>query len=99
MAAQPDSRAYLIDTVLFGLAGKIEVDDAPIVGVMPSFASLSDDQLAAVLNYLIRLGAGATKKVKPVAPAEIRAARAGPQLSPAQVAANRAALASTGHIP
>jgi hypothetical protein len=99
MAAQPDSRAYLIDTVLFGLAGKIEVDDAPIVGVMPPFASRSDDELAGVVNYLIRLGGGASKKVKPVTPAEIRAARAGPQLSPAQVAANRAALASAGRIP
>jgi mono/diheme cytochrome c family protein len=99
LAAQPDSRAYLIDTVLFGLTGKIEVDDAPIVGVMPSFASLSDDQLATVLNYLIRLGGTASKKVKPVTPSEIRAARTGPQLSPAQVAANRAALASSGRIP
>jgi len=99
MAAQPDSRAYLIDTVLHGLAGKIEVDDAPIVGVMPSFASLSDADLAGVLNYLIRLGASASKKVKMVTPAEIGAARAGPQLSPTQMAANRAALVSAGRIP
>jgi mono/diheme cytochrome c family protein len=99
MAAQPESRAYLIDTVLFGLSGKIEVDGAPIIGVMPPFASRSDEELAGVLNYLIHLGAGASKKVKPVTAAEIRAARAGPQLTPAQVAANRAALTAMGRIP
>lgn len=99
MAAQPDSRAYLIDTVLFGMAGRIEVDDAAIVGVMPGFASRTDEELAGVLNYLIRLDAGASKKVKPVTPAEVRAARAAAPLSPAQVAANRATLVAAGRIP
>jgi cytochrome c553 len=99
MAADPQARAYLIETLLFGVSGKIEVDGAPIVGVMPSFASLSDDDLASVLNYLIRLGGSGGKKVKAIAPSEIRGGRAGPHRSTAQVATSRAALVSAGRIP
>ena len=99
MAADSQARVYLIETVLFGISGKIEVDGAPIVGVMPSLASLSDDELASVLNYLIRLGGSGGKKVKAITPSEIRGSRAGPHLSTTQVAANRAALASAGRIP
>jgi mono/diheme cytochrome c family protein len=99
MAADPQARVYLIDTLLFGISGKIEVDGAPIVGVMPSFAMLSDDDLASVLNYLIRLGGRGGKKVTAFTPAEIRGIRAGPHRSTTQVAANRAALASAGRIP
>jgi mono/diheme cytochrome c family protein len=99
MAADPQARVYLIDTLLFGISGKIEVDGAPIVGVMPSFSMLSDDDLSSVLNYLIRLAGTEGKKVKALTPAEIRGSRAGPHRSPTQVAANRAALASAGRIP
>jgi mono/diheme cytochrome c family protein len=99
MAADSQARAYLIESVLFGVSGKIEVDGAPIVGVMPSFASLSDDDLASVLNYLIRLGGSGSKKVRAIAPSEIRGSRSGSHLSTAQVAANRAALVSAGRIP
>jgi mono/diheme cytochrome c family protein len=99
MAADRQARAYLIDTVLFGVSGKIEVDGAPIVGVMPSFASLSDDEIASVLNYLIRLGGSGSKKVKAITPSEIRSGRTGPHRSTAQVATNRAALVSAGRMP
>jgi mono/diheme cytochrome c family protein len=99
MAVDPQARAYLIETVLFGISGRIEVDGAPIVGVMPSFASLSDDELASVLNYLIRLGGSGSKKVKSITPSEIRSGRAGPHRSTTQVAANRAALVSAGRMP
>jgi mono/diheme cytochrome c family protein len=99
MAADPQARAYLIETLLFGLSGKIEVDGAPIVGVMPSFPTLSDDEIAGVLNYLIRLGGAPGRKVKAITAAEIREARGGPHRSTAQVAASRAALASAGRMP
>jgi len=99
MAADPEARVYLLETVLFGVSGKIEVDGASIVGVMPSFASLSDDELASVLNYLIRLGGSGSRKVKAITPSEIRNGRAGPHRTTSQVAANRAALASAGRIP
>src|SRR6266540_3627711 len=71
MAADPDARVYLIQTVLHGMAGRIELDGAPIVGVMPSFESLPDKDLASVLNYLVGLGGAAAKKVKPVSAAEV----------------------------
>lgn len=99
MAADTGTRELLIQTVLHGMAGRIEVDGAPIVGVMPSFASLSDADLASVLNYLVSLGGGAAKKVKPIAAAEVAAVRKAPPLSPTQVLEHRTALATAGHVP
>lgn len=55
IAANEAGRRYLIETTLFGMAGKVEVDGASIVGVMPSFSLLSDDDLASVLNYIVSL--------------------------------------------
>ena len=34
------------------MAGKITVDDQPIVGLMPPFAQLSNDDVAGVLSYV-----------------------------------------------
>jgi mono/diheme cytochrome c family protein len=99
MAGDPEARVYLIETVLFGVSGKIEVDGVPVVGVMPSFPSLSDADVAGVLNYLIRLENASGKKVKAIAPSEIREVRAGPRRSTTQVAATRASLVSAGRIP
>lgn len=99
MASDAGTREFLIQTVLHGMAGRIEVDGAPIVGVMPSFASLPDKDLASVLNYLVSLGGSAAKKIKPITLAEIAAARKTPSLSPAQVLGRRAALASSGLMP
>jgi mono/diheme cytochrome c family protein len=98
MAADADARVYLIQTVLHGLVGKIEVDGTTIVGVMPPFESQSDDAVASVLNYIIGLGERA-KKVKPVTPGEVAAVRAGPRLSGSQLLERRRALAAAGHVP
>lgn len=99
MAADPQARDYLLHTVMFGMSGKIEVDGAPITGVMPAFATLSDADLASVLDYLIRLGGSVAKKVRPVSSQEIGAVRSGPHLSTAEVAARRAALVAGGRMP
>lgn len=99
MASEAGSREFLIQTVLHGMAGRIEVDGAPIVGVMPPFASLSDQDLASVLNYLVSLGGSPAKKTKPISAAEVATARKGPPLSPAQVLERRAALVSSGRMP
>jgi mono/diheme cytochrome c family protein len=99
MAANPEARVYLIQTVLHGLVGRIEIDGAPIVGVMPPFESQSDAAVASVLNYLIGLGGADAKKVKRIAAAEVAAVRAGPPLSGPQVLERRRALAAAGHIP
>jgi mono/diheme cytochrome c family protein len=97
MASHPAAREFVIRTILYGMAGRIEVDGAPIVGVMPSFASLSDADLASVLSYLAALGGA--QKLEPFTAKEVAAVRKGPGLSAAQVLEERKALAATGHIP
>jgi mono/diheme cytochrome c family protein len=52
ISSQPKGRAYLIDVLTYGMAGKITVDDEPIVGLMPPFAQLSNDDVAGVLSYV-----------------------------------------------
>jgi mono/diheme cytochrome c family protein len=81
------------------MSGRIVVDGAPLVGVMPGFASLSDADIAAVLNYLTRLAGSKAKDVKPLTAAEIDAVRSAEQLSPGKVTAKRAALLAEGRLP
>ena len=52
ISSQPKGRAYLIDVLTYGMAGKITVDDESIVGLMPPFAQLSNDDVAGVLSYV-----------------------------------------------
>jgi mono/diheme cytochrome c family protein len=48
-----DGRSYVGKALLFGLEGKISINGAAFDGAMPAWqASLSDDEIAAVLNYL-----------------------------------------------
>lgn len=93
IAAMPIGRQYLIEVVLFGIAGKIEVDRHPLIGVMPSFAALTDADIATTLNYLISLQVSAktNTKIPTVTAAEVAKVRGGPQLTATQVLANRAA--------
>ncbi len=44
-------REYLINILLFGLQGEISVLGESYNGAMPSWTSLSDEQIAAVVNY------------------------------------------------
>lgn len=46
-------RDYLMDLLLYGLQGAIEIDSASYNGVMPAWAQLSDSDLAAILNYAL----------------------------------------------
>lgn len=94
IAATAAGRNYLERVVLSGMVGGITVDGSPIVGgVMPSFASLSDQDLADALDYIVSLDdsgklqwQGAEFK-----PADIAKARADQPLSPGQVHQLRAA--------
>ena len=79
-------RSYLIQVVLYGLQGAISVAGSSYNGVMPPFAQLSDEQLAATLNHeLTSWGNDAqVDAFEPILPEEIAAERdAG--LSSAQV--------------
>ncbi len=71
------------------------VDGQPIIGQMPSFASLPDEQVAAILGYLQGLG-GAPKESFTVA--EVTAGRAKDKKSGSDVLAERAKLAASGVV-
>lgn len=94
IAATPAGRTYLIEVMLFGIAGKVDIDDVPLIGVMPPLSMHSDEELAAVLNYVIGLEGPDKKKAKGkrpvIAAADLAKVRAGAPLSPGQVLANRA---------
>jgi mono/diheme cytochrome c family protein len=98
IAATPRGRTYLQQVVLFGMAGKIEVDGQSMVGVMPSFAQLSDDDLAALLNYVTSLGAGSgsEKAAAPFTAEELTKTRSSAAMSPTQVNASRVAAVGAG---
>jgi len=94
IAAAAVGRSYLERVVLFGMIGEVTVDGTPIVGgVMPSFGSLSDQDLADALNYIVSLdGSGKLQwKGAVFKPADLAKARADKPLSPAQVHQLRAA--------
>jgi mono/diheme cytochrome c family protein len=47
-----DGRTYLGRVLLFGLEGKISVNGGNYDGAMPAWQALSDDDIAAVLDYI-----------------------------------------------
>ncbi len=96
IAAKPEGRQYLTEVVLTGLSGKVSVDGQDIIGLMPSFASLSDGELAAVLTYVSHLGKA---KPAPFTPKELAAARARPALSPGDLVAERGRLVADKIVP
>jgi mono/diheme cytochrome c family protein len=95
IAARPEGKAFLAKVLLNGMSGRVTVDDQPILGIMPAFDSLSDDDIASVLSYLCGLDHA------PVAftADDIKAARAEPKLSPTDMAAARADLAARKIVP
>jgi mono/diheme cytochrome c family protein len=53
LAVAEGGREYLINVVLYGLQGEIEVHGETYDGVMPAWAQLDDEQIADVLNYTL----------------------------------------------
>src|SRR5579862_9015504 len=47
-----DGRTYIGKVLLFGLEGAISVNGNNFAGAMPPWGGLSDDDIAAVLNYV-----------------------------------------------
>jgi mono/diheme cytochrome c family protein len=95
IAAKPEGRNFLSQILLNGMSGRITVDGEQILGIMPAFDSLSDDDLAAVLTYVSGLDhapVGFTAD-------EIRKARAQPQLPSGDMAALHARLAARKIVP
>ena len=100
IARTADGRRFLIEVVLFGMAGKINVDGAPLMGVMPAFAVLQDEDVAAVLNYAISLEGPEKSKAKGksvmIEAADVAKVRAATALNATQVLANRAGVVAKG---
>lgn len=46
-------RTYLVHTLLYGVQGQMLVEGMSYNGVMPAWPQLDDDQIAAVLNYIV----------------------------------------------
>jgi mono/diheme cytochrome c family protein len=90
-----DGRTYVGKVVLFGLEGEINVSGNNFAGAMPPWNALSDDDIAAVLNYVSNAwdnGKSLPPDFKPFTPDEIKTLRA-PELSSAQVYALRSGAA------
>jgi mono/diheme cytochrome c family protein len=71
--------AFMVRVVLFGMTGTIEVEGTQYNGVMPSWSSLRDDEIAATIDYVLTAWgneAHLPKEFKPIVPSEIAAARA-----------------------
>jgi mono/diheme cytochrome c family protein len=98
MASKPEGRRYLALVLLNGMIGSIDVEGKPIFGVMPTFASVKDQDIANTLNYLIALQPPA-KKPAAFTAAEIAKVRAEPRIAGAQVSAQRKTLVAAKVIP
>jgi mono/diheme cytochrome c family protein len=94
---QTDDRTYIEKVLLFGLEGEISVNGNTFAGQMPPWNTLSDDEIAAVLNYVSTAwdnGRSLPAGFKPVTSEEIKALRATP-LTSAQVYALRSGAPAT----
>lgn len=85
IAAREGGRAYLIDSLLYGLMGAISVRGVTYNNAMPGWSQLVDEDIAAVLEHIVALD-GPT--VAPFSAAEVAAER-GKGLAPTDVLAIR----------
>jgi mono/diheme cytochrome c family protein len=94
---QTDGRSYVGKVLLFGLEGEINVNGNTFAGQMPPWNTLSDDDIAAVLNYVSTAwdnGKSLPADFKPFTSDEIKALRATP-LTSTQVYALRSGAPAT----
>lgn len=83
-------REYLINVLLYGVEGEIQVDGGSYNGAMPAWGHLSDEDIAAVLNHLLTGWTGEEVQ-DPVSAGEVARARRTP-LDPAAVSRLRQRL-------
>lgn len=91
VAMADGGREHLIAAVAFGMQGPITVNGADYNGFMPGWPTLSDADVAAVLNHLVAGMAAAPAGFEAYAAAEIASVR-GQGLSPQDVHQRRQAL-------
>jgi mono/diheme cytochrome c family protein len=93
IAAKPEGKKFLPQILLNGMSGRITVDGEQVLGIMPAFNTLSDDDIASVLSYL----SGLDHAPVIFTADEIKAARAQP--APADMMAERARLSAAKIVP
>ena len=93
IAAKPEGKTFLPQILLNGMSGRITVDGEAILGIMPAFNTLSDDDIASVLSYL----SGLDHAPIVFTADEIKAVRAQP--APADMMAERARLSAAKIVP
>lgn len=96
IASDPRGRTFLAQLMLTGMGGTISVDGRKILGIMPGFGDLSDDDLAAILNYVVGLEGD---KVSAFTPEALKQARLREGASPEEMAGTRNRLAGAHVIP
>jgi mono/diheme cytochrome c family protein len=90
----PGGRTYLVQVLLYGLKGDIQVKGHGYHATMPAFADFSDEEAAAVLNRILTSWGNdklLPKDHRAIAPGEVKAQR-GNKLTPEQVYAIRGKL-------
>jgi mono/diheme cytochrome c family protein len=93
-----DGRAYVGKVLLFGLEGEISVNGSNYAGAVPAWQVLSDNDIAAVLNYVSNAwenGKSLPAGLRPFTADEIKALRT-PPLTAAAVYALRPGTAAGG---
>jgi len=95
IAATPDGKAFLPKVLLNGMSGRITADGEAVLGIMPAFDTMSDDDMAAVLTYLSGLDHAPVNFTA----REIGEARAQPRVSPTEIVAQRATLSDKKIVP
>jgi mono/diheme cytochrome c family protein len=96
-----DGRTYVGKVLLFGLEGQISINGGNYAGTMPDWQALSDNDIAAVLNYVSNAwdnGKSLPAGFKPFTADEIKALRT-PPLTSAAVYALRSGTAAGGGTP
>jgi mono/diheme cytochrome c family protein len=96
-----DGRTYVGKVLLFGLEGEISVNGNNFAGPMPAWQTLSDKDIADVLNYVSNAwnnGKSLAPGFKPFTADEIKALRT-PELTSAAVYALRSGTAGGGAAP
>ncbi len=99
ISTQPAGRAYILDVLNNGMIGTLTVDRQSLTGVMPPFAQLPAEQVAAILSYVQTLGDPPAKRPAPFTVDEVAAARAAAPKTPAEVLGERQRLVKAKQVP
>jgi mono/diheme cytochrome c family protein len=81
-ASSREGRKFMSQLVLNGMSGKISVDNQFIVGFMPGFERLSDEDVAAILTYIS--GLESDQSMRPLRPRKFAPSESGAGSVPAR---------------